>query len=312
MSSLRVMTYNVRYFGHGLRGIASTARSMRGIAKAIASLDPLPDVVCLQELETASFRSNWLHWRQHPDDTQLTRLMAELHSELAANGRRDSFQAHYFPAHAYKLTKKTNFYTTGLAVLAHTDHFIESHNAERPHDITHRKSQNSTFKQTRICAHVRLTTRGGRSIDIFNAHLSLPATWTREFWTGRERMGYGPNQLAEAVNLVRLLHSEVKSGAFLVVGDFNSLPGSPVHRFLREEGLHDAFCQLVAGGDDEKAKRWPTAGFLNMRFHLDHIFSGPKLRWVDFNDSHPFGQRGARFHGLSDHVPLIGTCELGG
>ena len=94
-------------------------------------------------------------------------------------------------------------------------------------------------------------------------------------------------------------------------GDFNSLPGSPVHQFLCEEGLTDGFCEVVAKGNHDEAKRWPTAGFMSMRFHLDHIFSGPKLKWVDFEDSHPFGQRGARFHGLSDHVPLIARCDLG-
>ncbi len=307
---LRIMTYNVRYFGHGTRGIASTARSMNGIARAIASLDPLPDVICLQELEAASFRANWAHWRRSPDDTQLTRLMTALHAELAANGKRDCYAAQYFPAHTYKLTRKTNFYTTGLAVLAHADHFISMHNADEPRDITHRANPNGTFKQKRICAHVRLTTRDGRSLDVFNVHMSLPATWTREFWAGKERMGYGPNQMNEAVNLLRMLRTEAKNDSFLVVGDFNSLPGSPVHRFLREEGLVDPFRQVVALGDDEVAKKWPTAGFMHMRFHLDHVFSGPGLHWSDFQDSAPFGTKGARFHGLSDHVPLIGRCEM--
>ena len=57
-------------------------------------------------------------------------------------------------------------------------------------------------------------------------------------------------------------------------------------------------------------RRWPTAGFLNLRMHLDHIFSGAALSWLDFEDSAPFGVREAKFHGLSDHVPLIGRCRL--
>ena len=311
MSALRVMTYNVRYFGHATRGIGSTGRAMSSIARAIAALDPLPDVICLQELETASVRANWAHWRKSPEDTQLSRLMAALHGELEAAGKRDRFTANYFPAHTYKLTKRTNFYTTGLAVLTHNDHVIVQHNADQPHDITHRRNQNGTLKQTRICAHVRLATRGGQTLDVFNAHLSLPAAWTREFWTGRERMGFGPNQLSEAVNLLRAVREQAAGPAFIMVGDFNALPGSPVHRFLREEGFHDAFRAMVCQGDDEAAKRWPTAGFLNLRFHLDHIFSGPGLRWLDFDDSAPFGTKGARFHGLSDHVPLIARCSLG-
>src|SRR5690349_3130125 len=87
MRPLRVMTYNVRYFGHGTRGLASTKRSMHGIANAIAQLDPLPDIVCLQEVETASVRANLAHWRQSPDDTQLSRLMRVLHEALAAAGK---------------------------------------------------------------------------------------------------------------------------------------------------------------------------------------------------------------------------------
>ena len=58
MPDVRVITYNVRYFGHGTRGIASTAKSMERIAGALAGLDPLADVICLQEVETTSLRSN--------------------------------------------------------------------------------------------------------------------------------------------------------------------------------------------------------------------------------------------------------------
>ena len=55
--TLRVMTYNVRYFGHATRGIASTGPAFRRIARSLAALDPLPDLVCLQEVETQSLRS---------------------------------------------------------------------------------------------------------------------------------------------------------------------------------------------------------------------------------------------------------------
>lgn len=311
MRPLRVMTYNVRYFGHGTRGLASTKRSMSGIAKAIAQLEPLPDIVCLQEVETASVRANLAHWRTSDDDTQLSRLMQALHEELAAAGKKDSYSAHYFPAHTYKLTAGTNFYTTGLAILAHADHVIAHSNADAPAEITHRRKPTSTWKQTRICAHARFSLRGnGDSIDIFNVHVSLPATWTKEFWGGKERMGYGPNQLSEAVNLVRHLRAAAASDRFLVVGDFNSLPGSPVHQFLRSEGLDDGFRTCVGKNDDDFCKKWPTAGFLHMRFRLDHVFGGPGLKFTDFDESQPFGAKKSRFHGLSDHVPLIARLVL--
>ncbi|RYZ16485.1 MAG: endonuclease, partial [Myxococcaceae bacterium] len=57
-SPLRIVTYNVRYFGHMLKGLASTIGPKRRVAAALATLDPLPDVVCLQEVETSSIRSN--------------------------------------------------------------------------------------------------------------------------------------------------------------------------------------------------------------------------------------------------------------
>ena len=51
MSTLRLMTYNVRYFGHGTKGVMSTRLGLRRIAATLASLKPLCDIVCLQEVE---------------------------------------------------------------------------------------------------------------------------------------------------------------------------------------------------------------------------------------------------------------------
>jgi endonuclease/exonuclease/phosphatase family metal-dependent hydrolase len=311
MATLRIMTYNVRYFSHGTRGLASTRRSMHGIAQAIATLDPLPDVVCLQEVETASLRANLAHRRDHKDETQLSRLLAFLHRELEAKGASDGYEGFYFPAHAYTLTRATNFFTTGLAILARRDVSVEHHNALSPRDITHRRLQLVRgLKQTRISAHLRIGRAGGPTIDVFNTHLSLPATWTAKFWFSRRRLGYGKNQVAEAQNLADFIDAERASDRFLVVGDFNALPGSTVYRYLTEErGLVDAF-RTVRGCDDEGLRKWPTAGFLNLRMHLDHVFTGPGIEWIDFDESDPFGRRGARFHGLSDHVPLIARCRV--
>src|SRR5262245_58835646 len=131
MAALRLMTYNVRYFSHGTRGLAATARAMAGIARAIAELEPLPDIVCLQEVETASLRANLAHPRRDKDDTQLSRLMELLHASIAVRGRSDTYAAYYFPAHAYTLTRATNLFTTGLAILAHTDFVVDRHNADQ-------------------------------------------------------------------------------------------------------------------------------------------------------------------------------------
>ncbi len=47
----------------------------------------------------------------------------------------------------------------------------------------------------------------GLAIDVFNTHLSLPTTFSRSFWTRPDRMGWGPNQLEEAKNLVRFVEA---------------------------------------------------------------------------------------------------------
>lgn len=310
MPDVRVITYNVRYFGHGTRGIASTAKSMERIAAALATLDPLADVICLQEVETTSLRSNLAH--PSPEgETQLERLMAMLHRALHAAGKRDTYEAYYFPAHAYKLSVAP-LYTTGLAVIAKRDFRVSHHNALEPHDITHRRSRIhpvKKLKQTRICAHLRVVHKSGLDLDIFNTHLSLPTTFSSAFWLEPRRMGWGPNQLEEAMNLARFVTKERKSERFLVVGDFNALPGSPVYRALRDIGFKDPFADFYRL-DEEALVKWPTAGFMNLRMHLDHMFSGGGLKWLDFESTHRFGQRNGLFRGLSDHVPIVGRFML--
>ncbi len=311
MKPLRLVSYNVRYFGHGTRGLASTKRAMNRIAEALAALEPLPAIVCLQEVETRSLRSTVAH--RH-DRTQLERFMEMLSAALAVAGRADAYHAYYFPAHAYRLSPRTHVYTTGLAILAHGDLAVDHHNAETPHDITHRRVHPiRRFKQTRICAHLRFRHRthaGFRAIDVFNTHLSLPSAMSRAFWTQPRRLGWGPNQLEEANNLFRFVERERASDRFVVVGDFNALPGSPVYRSLVEDrGWVDAFAQRYRLSLEELLS-WPTAGFMRMRMHLDHVFAGPGLRWVDFDDTHPFGDPSAPFHGLSDHMPMVARCHL--
>ncbi|AKT43420.1 endonuclease/exonuclease/phosphatase family protein [Chondromyces crocatus] len=305
---LRVMTYNVRYFGHATRGIATTSAAIHRIARSLAHLSPLPDLICLQEVETQSLRSSTMNPQWHPEETQLERLMLEFHAALAESGRTERYFAYYFPAHTYRLTMRTNIYTTGLAVIARDTLQVDHHNATQPHDITFRRRVRR-LKQTRICAHVSFRHPSGQTLDIFNTHLSLPSVFSREFWTGQARMGFGPNQLEEARVLANFIQQEQRSPLFVVVGDFNALPGSPVDRYLREEaGLVDAFSR-VQRVSVEEARAFPTAGFMNLRMHLDHVYSSPGLEWLDFEGTHAFGRRGA-FAGLSDHVPLIGRCRV--
>jgi len=302
------MTYNVRYFGHPTRGLASTSSAFKRIAYSLANLDPTPDLICLQEVETQSLRASTINRLLHPAETQLERVMNELHTALARLNKPDQYTAYYFPAHTYRLTERTAIYTTGLAVIARDTFHIAHHNAEQPHDITHRRRVKN-LKQTRICAHVSFEHDSGFTFDVFNTHLSLPGVFYKEFWTGDARMGFAPNQLAEAKTLTDFVEREKRSDYFIVVGDFNSLPGSPVDRYLREEyGLIDAFSR-VQRFTERESRAFPTAGFLNLRMHLDHVYSSEKLRWLDFEDTRRFGERGA-FDGLSDHVPLIARCAV--
>jgi endonuclease/exonuclease/phosphatase family metal-dependent hydrolase len=264
--------------------------------------------VCLQEVETRSLRSSTIARPWHPEETQLERLLTELHAALAGADKPDQFVAYYFPAHTYRLTRRTNIYTTGLAILARETMRAFHHNARKPHDITHRKRVQS-LKQTRICAHVAFEHESGRVFDVFNTHLSLPSWLSKEFWTSEARMGFGPNQLEEARRLADFVESERLSDSFVVLGDFNALPGSPVDRYLRHErGLVDAF-PTAHRLSEREARRWPTAGFLNLRMHLDHVYASERMTAIDFEDTHAFGDNGA-FAGLSDHVPLIGRFAI--
>jgi endonuclease/exonuclease/phosphatase family metal-dependent hydrolase len=307
--ALRMMTYNVRYFGHPTRGLASTGAAFGRIARSLAGLDPTPDLVCLQEVETQSLRSTTINRLWHPEETQLDRVMTELHAALALADKPDRYTAYYFPAHTYRLTARTNIYTTGLAVIARDSFRVAHHNAGRPQDITHRRRVKN-LKQTRICAHVSFEHETGHTFDVFNTHLSLPSMFCREFWTGDARMGFSPNQLAEARTLADFVEREKRSDLYFMVGDFNSLPGSPVHRYLCEErGFVDAFSK-VQRFTPQESRSYPTAGFLNLRMHLDHVYSSQRLEWLDFAGTQPFGEDGP-FSGLSDHVPLIARFRPG-
>src|ERR1700679_418602 len=86
--ALKLVTYNVRYFGHPSRGLFSTKRGMAQIAAKLASLSPLADVVCLQEVEATSLRSHFFHSDPALPKTQAERLSHTLHAELG--GRANS------------------------------------------------------------------------------------------------------------------------------------------------------------------------------------------------------------------------------
>ena len=113
-SKLRFMSYNVRYFGHTTKGLFSTRGAMRAIARQMASLLPLCDVVCLQEVETHSVRTGLVTSRRR---TQLPCFLQELDHAMARRQCPWRYRSYYFPAHRYRLSRRLDIYTTGLAIL---------------------------------------------------------------------------------------------------------------------------------------------------------------------------------------------------
>lgn len=307
---LRILTYNVRYFGHALRGLASTRGSKRAIAEALASLDPVPDVVCLQEVETLSLRSSLVFRRAHEQETQLESFMSEL--ELAFENRPPPFpyDAYYFRAHVNRIGN-TPLQSMGLAMLVNRYRIrIDAHNCASPHNITyHHVLRWKDRKQTRICAHMQLVAPGGKRFHVFNTHLSLPTPFSRKFWTTSQRMGFGVNQLHEAKTLATFIQRHAGAEPFIVCGDFNSPPASPVYRYLTEDcglvGVQQHLHQLNSDPRD-----FPTAGFMNLRMHLDHLFSSGGVHWHDLDGTCRFGDRKSPFWGKSDHMPLVARFDL--
>jgi len=298
---MRIVSYNVRYFGHGTRGVASTEGGMRKIAAAIAKLDPLPDAILLQEVETSSLRSNALHWTRGV--RQIDVFSSILASELALKRHTlDAYEAHYFPAHVYG-PKVQPMYTTGLATLVRQSIPVLGLRAE---DITQRTGYLFPgFKQTRLCAHVRVEHPQLGAVDLFNTHLSLPQATTKRFWQTRDKMGHGENQLAEIEALLKFVRSARGEGGLVLAGDFNAGPASPVVERLLSEGLRHGLEEAHKTTRDA-LRAFATAGFMHLRMHLDHAFTSDELAFEDFHETFPFGQGEGLFHGLSDHMPLIG------
>lgn len=307
----RIVSWNVRYFGHASRGLGSCRASRKGIAAALAALRPAPDLVCLQEVEARSLRSRVGRPAPRPGQMQVEAFMDSLAEAFAAAGRPFRYEAHYFPAHAYRAFG-ASLYTTGLAVLVDPRRLsVADHNAWKPEEITHHSVRLlKDTKQSRICAHLALRTTRGTRFHVFNTHLSLPTPFAADFWTREDRMGFGGNQVQEAMKLAKFVKERAGGEPFVLCGDFNAPPGSPVYRFLTAEAGFEGAQERLRRIDPARPRGFPTAGFLRLRMHLDHLFSGGGLRWLDLEGTQPFGT--GPFRGLSDHVPLIGRYEVPG
>ena len=308
---MRIVSYNVRYFGHALKGLASTASSKAKIADAIASLSPLADVVALQEIETRSLRATVAHRGADDAETQLEAFMRHLEAAMRARGEAPPYRAFYYPAHAYRLGA-LKLYTTGLALLVDTRRVAVLDDSSRaPHEVTHHRTPAlRPLKQTRIAAHLRLEDTHGKRLHVFNTHLSLPTFWAREYWARDEKMGFGQNQLEEARAVAGYVDATARGEPFVLVGDFNAPPATPVYRYLTERARLVGAQEVLRQIDAARRDSWSTAGFMHLRMHLDHVFGGNGVEFVELSESLPFGDPASRFHGLSDHVPLVATFGL--
>ncbi|HHO53135.1 MAG TPA: endonuclease [Deltaproteobacteria bacterium] len=291
MAELSLMTWNVRYFGHGSRGLRASEPWMGRIACSLAGLERPPDVIALQEVETRSMRAG-MH-----DQPQLDRFVERLNHALGAAGRDLTYRGLHFPAHRYEIGGRAPLYTTGLGALVRDG--IEVIECETADITCVRLPRFSSLKQRRIAVHLRLAAADD-TIDLFNTHLSLPAFLEvgphRVPWA----MGHGTNQLREAEALLDFIAERtIERG--IVVGDFNSLPDSPVYRHITERGWVDAY-RDATGATLEELHQIGTASFMRVQMHIDHVFS-TGVRWDAMRVGHGF-------HGLSDHLPKLGTLKL--
>jgi endonuclease/exonuclease/phosphatase family metal-dependent hydrolase len=302
--TIRLLSYNVRYFGHALKGLASTAGAKARIARAVVSLQQPADLIALQEVETRSLRAHAVHRGASATETQLEAFMRHLRASHRAAGLTSPYQPWYFPAHVYRVGA-LRLYTTGLAVLVNTQTLsVLRGNHAQPHAVTHHGSKRlKQVKQTRIAAHLELETGAGQRFHLFNTHLSLPTPWAKTFWAEPRKMGHGRNQLAEAEEVMRYA-TETSAGAPCVIaGDFNSAPATPVYRAFLAQGFTGAQ-ETVGQIDAARPAGFATAGFLALRMHLDHVF-GRGVEWIDVEGTRGVEDRASPFFGLSDHVPQL-------
>lgn len=308
---VKLVSWNVRYFSHATRGITSTDRSLRGISLALASMDPQPDIIALQEIDDFSVRSSVGRTRRRArrgvPTSALDRFTAQLNRDsVARNGH--VYQCEFFAAQGH--SRNFPLYSTGLAILYRNTLEHLAGNAHEPHEITHRRIKRlAGMKQKRICAWSRFRDEGGRVFDVFNTHLSLPAFFKRHNGPTGGRFGEAENQIKEVEGVLECIDRNGNPERTVLVGDFNALPGSRVYnRVLDVTPMRDAHATFLGKEPDEMAGMH-SAGFMNLRYRLDHIFSGPAVRHRCFQATAPYGSDHP-WRGLSDHSPIVTRFDV--
>jgi endonuclease/exonuclease/phosphatase family metal-dependent hydrolase len=304
---MQLISWNVRYFGHGLRGLRATDRWMQRIVATLAARDPLPHVLALQEVEDRSLR---VGLRGH----QLQRFVAKLRQ---ATGH--TWHGHHWSAHRYGASMP--FYGQGQAIVWRDG--VELVAADR-FDITHvRLPAFRRLKQRRIAVHARLRFEG-RPLDLVQVHLSLPAFFERgDPPPGTRRMGHGSNQIREMEQTLDWLVGRLTDDGewvppgqppdadgppldegvpAVIVGDLNSQPGTAVTDRLEAAGWSDAFREGARLSLEEQ-RALGTHAFLGTPMHIDHLYTRGRIGFVP-TEVHALGQ--GPFAGLSDHTPKEG------
>ena len=227
----------------------------------------------------------------------------------------DAYEAYYFPAHAYRLSARHQAVHDGARhPRALRTSSVDHHNAESPHDITHRRLHAiRRIKQTRICAHLRFRHRSGAPsspstsstrISACRAPCRASSGRSRGAWAGvptssrrreprevrraraRERPLRRGRRLQRAAGLARL-----------------PVPGrrARVGRRLRPP------LQASRGGADELAHR-------GLHAHADaprpRVHGARACAGSTSTTPIPSAIATAPFHGLSDHVPMVARCRL--
>jgi len=302
---MRILSYNIHYFSNDSKGMWSGKKPQRDIAAALSNLQPLPDIVCLQEMEFKSLRALRT---LSPGKAQMDTFRDAWETAFEDKGLPFPYEGYYFPAHAYRF-KKFIFYTTGLAIFIDNASLRVLNESIQPHVLTRNSPLQpllGRLKQTRICAHLLLEeVKTHKKLHVYNTHLSLPSPLTKGYWLSKQKMGFGQNQILEARRLLNYIEATQGQTPFVVCGDFNAWPHSPVYEMLVAQGrLADVRALLKQEAD------FATAGFMNLRLHLDHIFSSGGIVWKNMADTRRFGDVDSPFHGLSDHVPLIAQFEV--
>ena len=308
---LGLVSWNVRYFSHRTRGITSTQFNLHQIAQELAGMETQPHLIALQEIDDFSVRSavGRIRSRQRlgQSHSQLDRFVEQLNLQSSRKGGR-TYRSVFFPAHGHNKTYP--LISTGLAVLYSSDLQLWDHNGNQPFHITHyRHPSMYGVKQTRICGWCRFRTSDQQEFDVYNTHLSLPAFLGRAKKPTGGRFGEANNQLFEVNKVIECIKERGGIERSLLVGDFNARPGSRVYnQIIGNMAYRDAHADYLGLGAHQMSQM-PSAGFMAMRFRLDHVFSGAGIRFTDFSNTHPYGADHP-WGALSDHSPIIGNFDL--